>query len=238
MVFDVEMRHRVLVVDDEQDVARLISFNLTRAGFETTVASTAGEALLLAAREPPAVIVLDVMLPDSSGIDVCRRLRADAALSEVGVLMLTALGDQDSRITGLEAGADDYVVKPFDVREIVLRVSALARRVGERRHARAQAPSQRLQCGQVSVDPVTHDVRLGDRPVELRPLEFKLLVTLLGEPGKVFTREELLLRVWEISDAGNPRTVDVHVRRLRQNLGEHADVVETVTGFGYRARKA
>jgi two-component system phosphate regulon response regulator PhoB len=238
MVFDVEMSHRVLVVDDEQDVARLISFNLERAGFETQVAGTGGDALLMAARQPPTVIVLDLMLPDSSGIDVCRRLRGDATLGGVGILMLTALGDQKSRITGLEAGADDYVVKPFDVREIVLRVSALARRVGERRHARAQPPSSRLVCGSVSVDPVTHDVQLGGHPVELRPLEFKLLVTLFGEPGKVFTREELLQRVWELDGAtANPRTVDVHVRRLRQNLGEHADVVETVSGFGYRARK-
>jgi two-component system phosphate regulon response regulator PhoB len=233
------MADRVLVVDDERDVNRLLCFNLEQAGFETESALTAADALLLAARQHPAVILLDVMLPDMSGVEVCRRLRADADLAGVGILMLTALGNDDDRIAGLEAGADDYVVKPFNVQEVILRVRALTRRMGERARAREQAPGQLLRSGELTLDPVTHDVRAGDQELELRPLEYKLLATLMAEPGKVFTREDLLRTVWEMeSGAGNPRTVDVHVRRLRKNLGDCATQIETVPGFGYRAKRS
>ncbi|MEM9488576.1 MAG: response regulator, partial [Myxococcota bacterium] len=186
------MGERVLVVDDERDVCRLLSFNLEQAGFETDVAITAADALLMAGRQRPAVVILDVMLPDLSGVEVCRRLRADPALGEVGVIMLTAMGGDDDRISGLEAGADDYVVKPFNVREVILRVSALARRIGERDRARVQESGQpsHLVVGELSLDPVTHDVRAHGQPLELRPLEFKLLATLLAEPGRVFTRDD------------------------------------------------
>jgi len=231
------MAQRLLVVDDEQDVCRLLTYNLERAGFETESAATAADALLSAARRPPTVVVLDVGLPDLSGVEVCRKLRADADLSGVGILMLTALGAEEDRIAGLSAGADDYVVKPFNVDEIVLRVRALARRIGEREQARGQTPGEPLRSGDLVVDPVTHDVRAGGAPLELRPLEFKLLVTLMAEPGRVFSREELLRTVWDMEHGGNPRTVDVHVRRLRQNLGACADQVETVSGFGYRIRR-
>lgn len=232
------MGERVLVVDDERDVCRLLAFNLSQAGFATEMALTAADALLAAGREPPAVVVLDVMLPDMSGVEVCRRLRADPSLGGVGVLMLTALGGDDDRIAGLEAGADDYVVKPFNVQEVVLRVRALARRIGERDQARGLSPGQLLHSGTLTLDPVTHDVRAGTEPLELRPLEFKLLATLMADAGRVFTREELLRTVWDIDDGdGNPRTVDVHVRRLRKNLGPCAEQIETVPGFGYRARR-
>jgi DNA-binding response OmpR family regulator len=153
--------------------------------------------------------------------------------------MLTALGAREDRIVGLEAGADDYVVKPFDVEEIVLRVRALARRINERARAKVASPAPAaatLRSGALTVDPVTHEVRGDDTLLSLRPLEYKLLATLLGEPGRVFTREELLRDVWEI-DHGSVRTVDVHVRRLRLNLGAYADQVETVPGFGYRAKR-
>ena len=231
------MGERVLVVDDEQDVCRLLSFNLEQAGFDTECADTAASALLTAGRHQPAVVVLDVMLPDLSGVEVCRRLRADPTLSDVGILMLTALGDQDHRITGLEAGADDYVVKPFNVQEVVLRVHALVRRIGERRDARAQSPGQVLRSGALTLDALTHEVRARGQLIELRPLEFKLLATMMSEPGRVYTRDELLRRVWDINEGGNPRTVDVHVRRLRQNLGACAEQIETVPGFGYRAKR-
>jgi two-component system phosphate regulon response regulator PhoB len=227
---------QVLVVDDEPDVCRLLSFNLEQEGFEIDIATTGAAAFLAAGRCPPAVVVLDVMLPDLSGVEICRQLRADPALADVGILMLTALGGDGDRIGGLEAGADDYVVKPFNVKEVVLRVRALARRVGERREARVQPPGSLLRCGDLAVDPTTHDVRAAGVPLELRPLEFKILVTLLAEPGRVFSRADLLRDVWDLEAGGNPRTVDVHIRRLRQNLGECAEVIETVPGFGYRAR--
>ncbi len=231
------MRVPVLVVDDERDVGRLLTYSLTQAGFEPSCVTTGGEALLAAARQPPAVMVLDVGLPDLSGFEVCRRLRADPLLAEVGVVMLTALGSRDDRIEGLEAGADDYVVKPFDVEEVVLRVRALARRLRERADARGStvAATTLLRSGLLTLDPVTHAVCGDGQPLSLRPLEYKLLATLMAEPGRVFSRDDLLRQVWEI-ERGSERTVDVHVRRLRVNLGRWAEQVETVPGFGYRAR--
>lgn len=233
------MGTRVLVVDDERDVCRLLTYSLDQAGFEAISVNTAAEALLAAGREPPAVVVLDVGLPDLSGVEVCRKLRDDKQLSDVGIIMLTALGSREDRIVGLEAGADDYVVKPFDVQEIVLRVRALSRRISERDTARQEKPQQGklLRSGTLTIDPVTHDVR-GDRQLlALRPLEFKLLATLLADPGRVFSRKELLELVWDI-EHGSERTVDVHVRRLRMNLGAWADQIETVPGFGYRAKRS
>jgi DNA-binding response OmpR family regulator len=231
------MAGRVLVVDDERDVCRLLTFSLEQAGFEVTSASTGAEALLSIGRNPAAVVVLDIGLPDLSGLDLCRKLRADQELREVGIVMLTALGSREDRIEGLEAGADDYVVKPFDVQEVVLRVRALTRRISEREGARAKPASQQLlRSGTLTVDPVTFETRGGEKLLALRPLELKLLMTLLAEPGKVFSRDELLRLVWEI-EHGSVRTVDVHVRRLRINLGEWADQIETVPGFGYRAKR-
>jgi two-component system, OmpR family, phosphate regulon response regulator PhoB len=227
------MAETVLIVEDEPDVSRLLSFNLGEAGFATEVVATGGEALPAAERVQPAVVVLDLMLPDLSGHEVCARLRAHPRLRDIGILMLTARGDEDDRIIGLEAGADDYVVKPFSVREVVLRVCALAKRAA----ARGGGGDGRLRWRELELDPVTHEVYSGRELLNLRPLEFKLLQTLMQEPGKVFSRNELLAEVWGISGEANTRTVDVHVKRLRTNLGEHADVVETVHGFGYRARR-
>ncbi|HUS28891.1 MAG TPA: response regulator [Kofleriaceae bacterium] len=233
------MATRVLVVDDERDVCRLLTYSLDQAGFAAASVQTAAEALIDAARHAPAVVVLDVGLPDMSGVEVCRKLRADKQLADVGIVMLTALGSREDRIVGLEAGADDYVVKPFDVQEVVLRVRALSRRISERESARkGSAPStaQALRSGTLTVDPVTHEVRGDGELLSVRPLEFKLLATLLGEPGRVYSRRELLHLVWEI-EHGSERTVDVHVRRLRLNLGTWADQIETVPGFGYRAKR-
>jgi DNA-binding response OmpR family regulator len=233
------MAGRVLVVDDEPDVCRLLTYSLGQAGFETLTANTAADALINVGRQPPDVVVLDLGLPDMSGIDVCKKLRADAHLADVGIIMLTARGAREDRIEGLEAGADDYVVKPFDVDEIVLRVRALSRRISERASAKTASPApaaQTLRSGPLTIDPVTHEVRGEGELLSLRPLEYKLLVTLMGEPGRVFTREELLRDVWDI-EHGSVRTVDVHVRRLRLNLGAYAEQVETVPGFGYRVKR-
>jgi len=229
---------RVLIVEDEPDVARLLAFNLEQAGFAVQVAATVAAALAKARERRPEVVVLDLMLPDGSGHDVCRALRSAHETADVGVLMLTARGDPEDRILGLEAGADDYVVKPFVVREVVLRVNALAARIAELRTATgapAGAPSL-LRCGEIELDVTGHVVRAGGREVQLRPLEFKLLALLAQHPGRVYSREELLAEVWGLRGDLNTRTVDVHVRRLRMNLGDAADTIETVHGFGYRAR--
>ena len=232
------MERRVVIIEDERDVSRLLEFNLRGAGFVVAAASTGAEGLAAIRTSAPDVVVLDLMLPDQSGYDVCRAIRADAAIADTGVLMLTAKGEAEDRILGLEVGADDYVVKPFVVREVVLRVSALANRLAERRARPASGdPSGVLKVGPIELDPVTHDVKIGGAPTQLRPLEFKLLQMLVADPGRVFSREELLEQVWDLRGDINTRTVDVHVRRLRVSLGPAADVIETVHGFGYRAKR-
>ena len=234
------MERRVVIIEDERDVSRLLEFNLRGAGFEVECAANGQDGLTAVRAGKPDVVVLDLMLPDRSGYDVCKAIRADPEIDDVGVLMLTAKGEAEDRILGLEVGADDYVVKPFVVREVVLRVTALANRLAERRavpESSAGAGGVVLRAGPIEVDPVTHDVRISGAPTQLRPLEYKLLQLLVSEPGKVFSREELLEQVWEMRGDINTRTVDVHVRRLRVSLGPAADVIETVHGFGYRARR-
>jgi two-component system phosphate regulon response regulator PhoB len=232
------MERRVVIIEDERDVARLLEFNLRSAGFEATTAPNGTEGLAAVHKHKPDVVLLDLMLPDVSGYEVCKQIRSDPAIGDVGVLMLTAKGEAEDRILGLEVGADDYVVKPFVVREVVLRVTALANRLAERRaRPTASDPSGVLKVGPIELDPVTHDVRIGGAPTQLRPLEYKLLQLLVSDPGRVFSREELLEQVWDMRGDINTRTVDVHVRRLRVSLGPAADVIETVHGFGYRAKR-
>ncbi|HEX4420486.1 MAG TPA: response regulator [Kofleriaceae bacterium] len=232
------MDRRVVIIEDERDVARLLEFNLRSAGFEVASATNGTDGIAEVQKHRPDVVVLDLMLPDRSGYEVCKEIRADATVADVGVLMLTAKGEAEDRILGLEVGADDYVVKPFVVREVVLRVTALANRLAERRARPAAGdPSGVLKVGPIELDPVTHDVKISGVPTQLRPLEYKLLQLLVGDPGRVFSREELLEQVWEMRGDINTRTVDVHVRRLRVSLGPAADVIETVHGFGYRAKR-
>ena len=232
------MERRVVIIEDERDVARLLEFNLRGAGFVVVSAATGGAGLDEVRRHKPDVVVLDLMLPDQPGYEVCKQIRADPSVGDAGVLMLTAKGEAEDRILGLEVGADDYVVKPFVVREVVLRVTALANRLAERRARPAAGdPSGVIKVGPIELDPVTHDVKISGVPTQLRPLEYKLLQLLVGDPGRVFSREELLEQVWEMRGDINTRTVDVHVRRLRVSLGPAADVIETVHGFGYRAKR-
>lgn len=232
-----EPKDSVLIVDDEQAFVDLLSFNLSEAGLRVETAHTAADALKAAAVSRPTVIILDLMLPDASGTDVCRRIRQDPNLAEVGVMMLTARGDEYDRIVGFEVGADDYVVKPFSVREVVLRVKALARRSSERQRARqAVDAGRRLRHEGLEVDPERHRVFVESEEISLRPLEFRLLALLMEHPGRVFSRAELLQEVWGMPGDLSTRTVDTHVRRLRSRLGPYEDAIETVPGFGYRLR--
>ncbi len=229
------MSDRILLVDDEPDIRQLLSFNLREAGFEAEAVGTAAEGLAAAQRARPSVVILDLMLPDMSGTEVCRKLRADPSTSDLPILMLTARGDEYDKVLGFEVGADDYVVKPFSVREVIMRVRALARRSQERTSARAttEAPKALAWRG-LSVDIVRHRVTLDGSELSLRPLEFKLVATFLENPGVVYSRAKLLEDVWGITAEMNTRTVDTHIRRLRERLGAHGDAIETVHGFGYR----
>jgi len=228
----------VLIIDDEPDLAQLLVFNLREAGFEVAAATRGDEGLAAAQKLRPAVIVLDLMLPDLPGTEVCRLLRADASLGDPAILILTARSDELDRVSGFELGADDYVVKPYSVREVVLRVRTLARRASERRAARATADSgRRLRWRGLEIDPVRHRVFENGAELTLRPMEFKLLSQFLEHPGEVFSRDRLLDEVWGITADVNARTVDTHIRRLRARLGSSGDAIETVHGFGYRLRE-
>jgi two-component system phosphate regulon response regulator PhoB len=227
----------VLVVDDEEDIRRLVTFNLDEAGFRASAVDTGIDALSAAARLKPAVFVLDLMLPDLSGTEVCRRLRSDPETADAAILMLTARGDEYDRVLGFEVGADDYVVKPFSVRELVMRVKGLAVRARERRLARgASDEGKRLRWRGLEVDPIRHRVTVDGAELGLRPLEYKLLAIFIEHPGRVFSRTDLLNDVWGISPDTNTRTVDTHIRRLRERLAAYSEAIETVHGFGYRLR--
>jgi two-component system phosphate regulon response regulator PhoB len=219
----------VLVVDDERDLVSLLDFNLRQAGMETSLAYSGEQALQEARRRVPDLVLLDLMLPDQSGTDVCRQLKSDPRTRAVPVVMLTARGEELDRVVGFELGADDYVVKPFSVRELILRVKAVLRRA---RQAGVEAP--RAELGPVRLDADSHRCYIDGQEIDLTPLEFKLLATLMSRAGRVQSRERLLSDVWEMSSELETRTVDTHVKRLREKLGAARDLLETVRGVGYR----
>jgi len=219
----------VLLVDDERDLLSVVDFNLRAAGFETMLASTGEQALAQLRRRVPDLVVLDLMLPDIPGTEVCRRLKGDPRTRQVPVVMLTAKGEEVDRVVGFELGADDYVTKPFSVRELVLRVRAILRRAGE---AGGERPPDRL--GPIHIDVDAHRAYVHDQEMDLTPLEFRLLATLMARAGRVQSRDQLLSDVWEMSSEIETRTVDTHVKRLREKLGPARDLLETVRGIGYR----
>lgn len=225
------MSELILVVDDEEDLATTLEFNLQREGYRTRVANNGQQALDLAADTPrPNLVLLDLMLPDLSGIEVCRRLRNDAETRNVPIVMLTACGDEIDRVVGLEMGADDYVVKPFSTRELMLRVRAILRRNVAEDAAGISA------FGALRVDAEAHRVWVADDEIMLTPMELRLLSTLMQRRGRVQSRERLLEDVWQMRADVTSRTIDTHVRRLRSKLGEAADYIETIRGVGYRFR--
>ena len=219
----------VLLVEDEEDLARSVEYNLRNAGFEV-IATTSGRAGLAVARaRTPAIVLLDLMLPDLSGTEVCRQLKADPQTRGIFVVMVSARSEELDRVVGFEVGADDYVTKPFSMRELVLRVRAVLRRASGPRTA--EGP---LTVGALTVDPAAHRVTVGGEEVPLTALEFRLLHTLLTRPDRVLSRDTLLHDVWGFDVAVETRTVDTHVKRLREKLGDAGAVIETVRGVGYR----
>ena len=221
----------VLVVEDEASIASFVALYLKNAGYSVRTAETGGEALSQAASEPPSLIVLDLMLPDVDGIEVCRRIRAS---SDVPILMLTARDEDVDKIIGLEVGADDYLTKPFNPRELVARVKSILRRSSpDRRHPESAV----LRHGDLVVDAGRREAHVGEEEIQLAPKEFDLLWELLDHRGLVLTRDQLLERVWGYTFAGDTRTVDVHVRQIRRKLGDASPIV-TVWGVGYKVAHA
>jgi DNA-binding response OmpR family regulator len=220
----------VLIVEDESSIASFVSLYLKKAGYDVDVAPTGAEALDKA-EQSPSLIVLDLMLPDMDGIDVCRRLRKR---SDVPILMLTARDEDIDKIIGLEVGADDYMTKPFNPRELVARIKSILRRATTERR---DGENAELRHGDLLIDSGRREVKVGDTEIQLAPKEFDLLWELLDHRGIVLTRDQLLERVWGYTFAGDTRTVDVHVRQLRRKLGEASPIV-TVWGVGYKVAPA
>jgi two-component system phosphate regulon response regulator PhoB len=223
------MKQKILVVDDEPDALEVLGFKLKEAGFEPLFAKDGSRALQSARDHQPALIVLDVMLPEIDGLDVCKILRRDPATAAIPILMLTARAAEMDRVLGLELGADDYVTKPFSPRELVLRIKKLL--------ARAKAsddPVAQLRIGNLEIDVPRHRVTVAGSAVELTATEFKLLELLARRRGRVQTRDRLLQDVWGYDNPIDSRTVDTHMRRLREKVGTAADYLETIRGVGYR----
>ncbi len=221
------MPARILVVDDEKDLRSLLEYNLTQAGFAVETAEDGRAALSKLKASPPDLVVLDLLLPDVPGTELLKTIKR--AERPVPVLLLTAKGEEVDRLVGFELGADDYVVKPFSVRELVLRIRAILRRGEE-----AGAEAERYEHGELAIDVSRHQLLVGGEPVSLTALEFRLLTTLIDRKGRVQTRKMLLADVWGFSADLETRTVDTHIKRLREKLGSAGRFVETVRGLGYR----
>lgn len=218
----------VAVVDDEPDILALVSLHLKRAGFRVKEFGDATSFLTAVSRIVPELIILDLMLPDMDGADVCRQLKETSRLAEVPVIMLTARADEADRVLGLELGADDYVVKPFSPRELVARVRAVLRR-----RQRADDP-ERLDFGELSISPGRHLVTVGGERVELTTTEFRILLLLARRPGWVFSRDQILESLWGGEKAVLDRTVDVHIKNIRDKLGKAGGLIRNVRGVGYK----
>jgi len=223
----------LLIVEDEQDLAEILEYNFKREGYTVRVANDGAQALIEAAKSPPPdLALLDLMLPDMSGVEICRRFRADERLRNMSIVMVTAKGEEIDRVIGFEVGADDYVVKPFSARELALRVRAILRRSD----GPASDNKNVITFGPFHIDMGAHRAWTNDEELSLTALEFRLLITLIERRGLVQTREKLLEDVWNMDPNMNTRTVDKHVQRLRQKLGSAADYIDTIRGVGYRFR--
>jgi phosphate regulon transcriptional regulator PhoB len=222
---------RILIIEDDRDIVELVRYNLANEGFQVTAAPDGNSGLNAVKKTPPDLLLLDLMLPKLSGLDICREIRRDDSLNRLPILMLTARGDEADRVVGLEMGADDYVTKPFSPRELIARVKALLRR--------AEPPSDSprvIEIGKLSIDPASYRVSHSGKAVPLSTLEFRLLYYLASRPNRVFTRDQLLDAVWGTDRFVTPRSVDVYVRRLREKIEpdpENPMHLKTVRGAGY-----
>lgn len=226
---DPEHTTRLFVVDDEEDVTDLLRYRLETAGFEVEVENNSLRVLPRLRQRRPDLLVLDIMMPELDGVQLCHLIREDRTLRHVPIIFITAKGEAEDRIAGFEAGVDDYLAKPFDTRELILRIGAVLKRV------RQSGPGERMiAVGPITADKDLHQILLHGETVVLTATEFKLLLLLMEEVGKVLPRDALLTRVWNYQASTETRTVDTHIRRLREKLGSAAELIETVRGVGYR----
>lgn len=228
------MPESILVVDDEQDLVDVLDYNLRKAGYRVLTALNGQAAVDATRRDKPQLVLLDLMLPDLSGTEVLKLLRSDASTRAIPIIMLTACGEEIDRLLGFELGADDYVTKPFSVRELILRVKAVLRRKGTPLPEEDNGDGQVHAAGPIEIDLAAHKVRIAGHEIDLTLTEFKLLADLVNARGRVRSRDTLLSEVWGYNSDVMSRTVDTHVRRLREKLGDGADWLQTVRGVGYR----
>jgi len=220
---------KVVIIEDEKDLAELLAFNLGKEGWHTLIALDGRSGLELVTAELPDIVILDLMLPEISGTEVCKLLRKQERTATIPVIMVTAKGEEIDRVVGFEVGADDYLVKPFSARELLLRIKAILRR------AAPEAKGEKIfQMGSLAIDPSRHRVTVVAEEITLTSTEYKLLVTLAERPGRVQSRERLLQDVWGYSSEADTRTVDTHITRLRAKLGDAGEMILTVRGFGYK----
>jgi len=222
----------ILIVEDDRNISKLIKFNLEKEGCDAFAVPNGEDALEHLKRFSADLVILDIMLPKMDGFEVCRRIKQDPKLKNIPIIMLTAKGEEVDRIVGLELGADDYIVKPFSPRELTLRVKAILRR-----GSAPAAVKEVLRAGGIVLDSAAHKVTAGKKGVELTPMEFKLLATLMERSGRVQSREQLLTDVWDIAADVDTRTIDTHIKRLREKLGKPGDAIRTVRGLGYQFRE-
>ncbi|MEE3326492.1 MAG: response regulator transcription factor [Myxococcota bacterium] len=220
---------RILVVDDEPDILELVRYNLSNEGFRVDTATTGNEALSQITRSKPDLVVLDLMLPDQSGMEICKKLRANPSFEQLPIIMLTARSEEVDRVVGFEIGADDYVTKPFSPRELALRIRSVLRRTSN-----TGSTDSRLERDELVLDRESHRCTVAEQEVELTTKEFDLLATLMRRPGQVRTREQLIESVWGSDFSVSSRTVDTHLKRLREKIGPYAELIQTVRGVGYR----
>ena len=226
-------REQILVIEDEADLREVLAYNFTREGFQVSTAANGTEGLRLAREKKPDLILLDLMLPDLDGLEVCRRVRAEPDLATTAIIVVTAKGEETDIVIGLGIGADDYVAKPFSVKELIARARAVLRRGTQ---TADDDPRQPLRRGPVAIDPGRHEVRVDGDAIKFTATEFRLLQFLARRPGRVYERDVLLRRVLGDDAIRVDRNIDVHVRSIRKKLGRHRDLIETVRGVGYKFR--
>ena len=224
------MRQKILIIEDEEDLQMVLQYSLQKEGYQVDVAGTGSEGLQKVHDNKPSLLILDLNLPDMSGLDVCQQIRANESCKDIAIVMLTAKSQENDRVRGFEVGADDYVPKPFSTRELILRIQALLRRV-------QNTKTEGVQFAEISLDIHAHQCFIAEKEVLLTALEFRLLKKFLENEGLVLTREVLLSDVWNMDPKMNTRTVDKHVQRLRNKMGEAGKYIFTIRGVGYRLNK-